>query len=177
MKFLLDFFPIALFFSAYKLRDIYFATGVLMAATVLQSAALYALDRKLQTLQKATLLLVLVFGTLTLLLHDSLALEDDDRLVLLAGVPDAWFRHPDGLAVDRLPTHFGELSFTYRVAGDRGTLQLTGHAQPPGGFVLRLPKFGKPAIIADGKELPAMPGGDVSLRAGTRCVTLDFRQP
>jgi len=71
MKFLLDFFPIALFFAAYKLRDIYFATGVLMAATVLQSGALYALDRKLQTLQKATLVLVLVFGTLTLLLHDS----------------------------------------------------------------------------------------------------------
>ena len=71
MKFLLDFFPVALFFAAYKLRDIYFATGVLMAATVLQSGALYALDRKLQTLQKATLVLVLVFGSLTLLLHDS----------------------------------------------------------------------------------------------------------
>ena len=70
MKFLIDFFPIALFVTAYKLRDIYFATAVLMAATVVQSAVLYAMDRKLQALQKATLLLVLVFGTLTLALHD-----------------------------------------------------------------------------------------------------------
>jgi intracellular septation protein len=71
MKFLIDFFPIALFVAAYKLRDIYFATAVLMVATVVQSALLYAIDRKLQALQKATLLLVLVFGALTLALHDS----------------------------------------------------------------------------------------------------------
>ncbi|MEI8324112.1 MAG: septation protein A [Betaproteobacteria bacterium] len=72
MKFLIDFFPLALFGAAYYWhRDIYFATAVLMAATVMQSALLYAMDRKLQTLQKATLSLVLVFGTLTLALHDS----------------------------------------------------------------------------------------------------------
>jgi intracellular septation protein len=70
MKFLIDFFPIGLFVAAYKLRDIYFATAVLMAATVVQSAVLYAMDRKLQALQKATLTLILVFGTLTLVLHD-----------------------------------------------------------------------------------------------------------
>ncbi|MEN9475271.1 MAG: hypothetical protein RIS48_1993, partial [Pseudomonadota bacterium] len=65
-----DFFPILLFFGAYKLHDIYVGTAVLMAATVLQSAIIYALDRKLQTMQKATLALVLVFGALTLGLHD-----------------------------------------------------------------------------------------------------------
>jgi intracellular septation protein len=70
MKFFLDFFPIALFVAAYKLRDIYFATAVLMAATVVQSVLLYTLERKLQALQKATLVMVLVFGTLTLALHD-----------------------------------------------------------------------------------------------------------
>ena len=70
MRFLIDFFPIALFFGAYKLHDIYVGTAVLMAATVLQSAIIYAMDRKLQTMQKATLVLVLVFGALTLGLHD-----------------------------------------------------------------------------------------------------------
>ena len=70
MRFLIDFFPILLFFGAYKLHDIYVGTAVLMAATVLQSAIIYALDRKLQTMQKATLALVLVFGALTLGLHD-----------------------------------------------------------------------------------------------------------
>ena len=70
MRFLIDFFPILLFFGAYKLHDIYVGTAVLMAATVLQSGIIYAIDRRLQTMQKATLALVLVFGALTLGLHD-----------------------------------------------------------------------------------------------------------
>lgn len=70
MKILLDFLPILLFFGAYKLYDIYTATAVLMGATVLQMAITYALERKLQTMHKVTLALVLVFGALTLLLHD-----------------------------------------------------------------------------------------------------------
>jgi len=70
MKALLDFVPILLFFGAYKLTDIYIATGVLMAATCVQMAVIYAMERKLQTMQKATLVLILAFGALTLGLHD-----------------------------------------------------------------------------------------------------------
>ena len=70
MRFLIDFFPIALFVAAYKLHDIYVATGVLMAATIVQTGIIYAVDRKLQTLHKVTLVLVLVFGALTLFLQD-----------------------------------------------------------------------------------------------------------
>lgn len=70
MRFLIDFFPIALFVAAYKWQGIYVATGVLMAATVLQTGLIYLIDRKLQTLHKVTLVLVLVFGALTLFLQD-----------------------------------------------------------------------------------------------------------
>ena len=70
MKTLIDFFPIALFFGAFKLYDIYVGTAVLMAATVLQMGLIYAIDRKLQAMHKVTLGLVLVFGALTLGLHD-----------------------------------------------------------------------------------------------------------
>jgi intracellular septation protein len=70
MKILIDFFPILLFFGAYKFYDIYVATGVLMAATVLQMVLIYAIDRKLQTMHKITLVLILVFGALTLALQD-----------------------------------------------------------------------------------------------------------
>ena len=70
MKILIDFLPILLFFGAYKLYDIYMATGVLMAATVVQMALIYAIDRRLQTMHKITLALILMFGTLTLTLHD-----------------------------------------------------------------------------------------------------------
>jgi intracellular septation protein len=70
MRFLIDFFPIVLFVVAYKLEDIYTATAVLMAATIVQTAMLYAMERKLQTMQKVTLILILVFGALTLYLQD-----------------------------------------------------------------------------------------------------------
>ncbi|MDO5653741.1 MAG: septation protein A [Brachymonas sp.] len=70
MKQILEFIPLVLFVLAYKLKGIYFATGVLMAATVLQMAALYAIDKKLSPMHKVTLVLILVFGALTLLLRD-----------------------------------------------------------------------------------------------------------
>ena len=70
MKILIDFFPILLFFGAYKMYDIYIGTGVLMAATVLQMALIYGIDRKLQAMHKITLFLIMAFGTLTLVLHD-----------------------------------------------------------------------------------------------------------
>jgi intracellular septation protein len=70
MKILIDFFPILLFFGAYKLYDIYVGTAVLMAATVLQMSLIYAIDRRLQGMHKITLALILIFGTLTLVLHD-----------------------------------------------------------------------------------------------------------
>lgn len=70
MKLLLDFLPIVLFFAAFKLQGIYVATAVLMAATVVQMAIVYATHKKLETMQKATLVLILLFGALTLLLQD-----------------------------------------------------------------------------------------------------------
>ncbi len=70
MKALLDFVPILLFFGAYKFYDIYTATAVLMAATVVQTGILYAIERKITGMQKITLALILVFGALTLWLQD-----------------------------------------------------------------------------------------------------------
>lgn len=70
MKILIDFFPIVFFFGAYKLYGIYPATAVLMAATVVQMGLIYAIDRRLQTMHKVTLALILVFGALTLFLQD-----------------------------------------------------------------------------------------------------------
>ncbi len=70
MRLLLDFFPILLFFGAYKFEGIYLATAVLMFATLVQTGVIYALDRKLQNIHKITLVLVLVFGVLTLVLQD-----------------------------------------------------------------------------------------------------------
>ena len=70
MKVLLDFLPLVLFFAAYKLWGIYAGTAALMAATVVQMAIVYALEKKLSLMHRATLVLILVFGTLTLVLQD-----------------------------------------------------------------------------------------------------------
>jgi intracellular septation protein len=70
MKFLFDFFPILLFFIAYKYFDIYVATGVAIAATFLQVAIAWIKNRKVASMQLVALAVILVFGGLTLLLHD-----------------------------------------------------------------------------------------------------------
>jgi intracellular septation protein len=70
MRALFDFLPILLFFGTYKLYNIYAGTAVLMAATVVQTGVLYAIDRKVTAMQKITLAMILVFGALTLWLQD-----------------------------------------------------------------------------------------------------------
>ena len=84
MRFLIDFLPILLFVGAYKLYDIYVATGVLMAATVVQMALIYTIDRKLTTMHKITLLLILVFGSLTLVLQNELFIKWKPTVLYLA---------------------------------------------------------------------------------------------
>jgi intracellular septation protein len=70
MKLFLDFFPILLFFGVFKLYDIYTATAALMAATAAQMAFIWFRQRRLLPMQKVTLALILLFGALTLALHD-----------------------------------------------------------------------------------------------------------
>ncbi len=84
MRFLIDFLPIVLFVGAYKLYDIYAATGVLMAATVMQMVLIYAMDRKLTTMHKITLLLILAFGSLTLVLQNDLFIKWKPTVLYMA---------------------------------------------------------------------------------------------
>lgn len=70
MKLLFDLFPVILFFVAYKLADIYVATGVAIAATFAQVGWLKLRGRKVDTMLWASLAIIVVFGGATLLLHD-----------------------------------------------------------------------------------------------------------
>ncbi|MEC5400205.1 septation protein A [Uliginosibacterium sp. H1] len=70
MKLLLDFFPVVLFFVAYKFADIYTATGVAIVATLLQLAYAHFVLKKVEPMMWASLVIVVVFGGLTLVLHD-----------------------------------------------------------------------------------------------------------
>jgi len=70
MKLLFDFFPILLFFLAYKFFDIYVATGVAIVATFLQVGYAWFKTHTVATMQLVTLAIIVVFGGLTLYLHD-----------------------------------------------------------------------------------------------------------
>jgi len=70
MKFLFDLFPVILFFIAFKLADIYVATGVAIAATFAQVGWLRLRGRRIDPMLWASLGIIVVFGGATLLLHD-----------------------------------------------------------------------------------------------------------
>ena len=70
MKLLFDFFPVILFFVAFKFSDIFVATGVAIAATVLQIGWVLARRRRVTNLQWMSLVIIVIFGGATLLLRD-----------------------------------------------------------------------------------------------------------
>ena len=70
MKLLLDFLPVILFFGAYKLADIYVATGVAIVATIVQIGWSFWRREKIKPVQWIALGFILIFGSATILLHD-----------------------------------------------------------------------------------------------------------
>lgn len=70
MKFLFDLFPVILFFAAYKFAGIYVATGVAIAATIAQVGWVHFRHGKVDKMLWVSLGLIVVFGGMTLLLHD-----------------------------------------------------------------------------------------------------------
>ncbi len=70
MKFLFDFFPILLFFIAYKMYDIYVATAVAIVAAALQTLLFWVKHRRFEKMHLITFGLLAVFGGLTLILKD-----------------------------------------------------------------------------------------------------------
>jgi intracellular septation protein len=70
MKFLVEFLPLILFFIAFKWQGIYVATGVAIAAAVIQFAWLRIRGRPISTMQWLSFGIIVVFGGATLLLQD-----------------------------------------------------------------------------------------------------------
>jgi intracellular septation protein len=70
MKLLLDFFPIILFFVAFKVWGIYVATGVAIVATVAQIAYLRYSTGKVEPIQWISLGVIVLFGGATIVAHN-----------------------------------------------------------------------------------------------------------
>lgn len=88
MKLLYDFLPIALFFVAYKVADIFVATAVAIVAALVQVTVSWVRHRRVEPLHLVSAALIAVLGGVTLALHDKSFIMWKPTLVylLFAGV-------------------------------------------------------------------------------------------
>src|ERR1700693_3892064 len=75
LKLVLDIGPLVLFFAANSKFGIFAATGAFMVAVLIALAVSYALTRHIAIMPVVTAVIVLVFGGLTLFLHDDLFIK------------------------------------------------------------------------------------------------------
>ncbi|HEY2629959.1 MAG TPA: septation protein A [Usitatibacter sp.] len=75
MKLLFDFFPVILFFIAFEVAGIFVATAVAIAAAVAQIAWVLGRGRKVDPMQWVTFVIIVVFGSATLVLRDEMFIK------------------------------------------------------------------------------------------------------
>jgi hypothetical protein len=113
---------------------------------------------------------------LWLLMRDSLAFEDGERLVLFGGVPAGWFTDRNGMTIEKLPTHFGPLGVRCRYAEGTLRLELSSECRPPAGFVLRLPTTFEATATSGNTPLARSPNGDIRIPSGTATVEIGIAE-
>jgi intracellular septation protein len=103
-----DLLPVILFFVTYRLTDIFVATGVLIVAVIVQTAVQWIRHRKVSSVALISAALVLIFGGLTLLIHDKTFIQW--KVTVLN-----WL-----LAAGLLASHFvGDQPLTQRLLGQQ----------------------------------------------------------
>lgn len=109
-----------------------------------------------------------------LLMRDCLAFENGEQLVLLSGIPPAWFTHENGIEIENLPTYFGKLNLRWKPLEAGAIMTLAGQAKPPGGFLLRLPASLYPTLSVNGQTISAVTAGEFILPPTTKQVHISL---
>jgi intracellular septation protein len=98
LKFALELGPLALFFIVYSRVGIFAATGILMASVLVTLAVSYAMLRRFPIMPLITAVIVLIFGSLTLVLHDETLIKiKPTALYILFGAAlfvGLWLKRP-----------------------------------------------------------------------------------
>jgi intracellular septation protein len=98
LKLVLELGPLALFFAAYSRLGIFAATAVLMACVFVTLAVSYAMLKRIPVMPLVTAVIVLIFGSLTLIFHDETLIKiKPTALYLLFGVAlfvGLWLKRP-----------------------------------------------------------------------------------
>ena len=83
LKLVLDIGPLILFFAANAKFGIYAATGSFMVAVLVALAVAYALTKRIEVMPLITAVIVLIFGGLTIVLHDDLFIKLKPTIIYL----------------------------------------------------------------------------------------------
>jgi intracellular septation protein len=75
MQLLADYFPLLLFFIAFKWQGIFVATGVAIAASVVQIAWMHWKRGRVEVVHWLSFAIIAIFGGATLLLHDEVFIK------------------------------------------------------------------------------------------------------
>jgi intracellular septation protein len=106
MQLLFDFLPVIAFFVAYQFADIYVATVVIIVATVIQVSVHWLRTRRINPMHVVSAGLVLVFGGLTLWIHDTAFIMWKPTVVnwlfAVAFLVSLWRRFGDRPLIQRL---------------------------------------------------------------------------
>jgi intracellular septation protein len=98
VKFALELGPLALFFIVYARLGIFAATGILMAGVLVALGVSYAMLRRIPIMPLVTAVIVLIFGSLTLIFHDETLIKiKPTALYLLFGAAlfaGLWLKKP-----------------------------------------------------------------------------------
>jgi intracellular septation protein len=83
LKLVLDIGPLVLFFAANARFGIFVATAAFMVAVLIALAVAYAMTGRIEVMPLVTAVIVLVFGSLTLVLHDELFIKLKPTIIYL----------------------------------------------------------------------------------------------
>ncbi len=83
LKLVLDIGPLVLFFAANSKFGIFAATGAFMVAALIALAVGYVMTRRIEVMTLVTAVIVLVFGSLTLVLHDDTFIKLKPTIIYL----------------------------------------------------------------------------------------------
>ena len=83
LKLVLDIGPLVLFFAANAKLGIFAATGAFMVAVLIALAVAYTITRRIEVMPIVTAIIVVIFGGLTLLLHDQLFIKLKPTIIYL----------------------------------------------------------------------------------------------
>lgn len=103
--------------------------------------------------------------------------EQDDALVLAAGIPDSWITDPAGVEVTGMPTYYGNLNYTIKSTADGHAVTVTiadGITIPAGGIILKSP-LSQPINSVSGDGRLAAPGsGEIRIERLPATVSISY---